>query len=1252
VSRAAVAIAAVVVCHALAWAGPPVSLVRVDRLASDDLVRLSAAGVPVIAETRRALLVEGTAAELGRVAALGYAFEVLDDDPASADYLAVPLTPERTLADVATHGTVVHVEDNLAYVRIARGADLPPGFEPGCFAVDRLGRDPLAPPSFVPSERSPGIDAAEPDPIVQKIVGAVDDASIQALWEDVTSNPPSGTRFSTSVGCQDAATYCHDHYVALGLAADYDDWSVTHAPNVVAEIPGAIDPDGIYILVGHLDDLPSTGVAPGADDNGSGTVTVLEAARTMACWSFRHTVRFLNVTGEEQGLLGSEAYADAARLRGDDIRGVLNFDMNGWEGDGTPVPENIDVSYNSFSQWLGELYAQNATTYATGLAVDAFSCPSLTASDHASFWANGYPAIIGITDNHNYCGHAGTYPDYHQASDTIAANGDPTLFRASIRTAVATLAELAGPFVVAFDRATYACDGVAEVIVADAGANLDPGLAETVAVTVTSDTEPAGETVVLTERGPDSRLFSGTVAFTTASPVSGDGLLSVREGDAVSTSYVDPLDCAGETDAAYAAAATIDCTAPAISGVGETDVTGTSATIVWQTAEPADATLVWGETVPPDRVETGPAGVTSHAVPLTGLQECTVYRYEVRSADEAGNLAVADDGGQYFHFETLGDFGSGLQPCHAGQVSLSDTAFSCTGTVAFEVVDLDLNGDPQAVDTAEVRLTSTTEATEEVVVVTETGPNTSRFSGTIATATGAPAADGVLQTAHDDVLTVTYADADDGTGAAAVAWASAAIDCRGPTISNLRVETITDARATVKFATDEPGDTVVEWGPTAALGEVVSSPAAVTAHATLLNRLDACGEVHVRVRSTDRFGHESVADDLGAPHRFSAGTIPGLYWKDDFEAATTTWTLGGEWETGPPGGLGGSSGPPDPAAAYNRDRVLGHDLTGRGAFGGDYEPNVLEVAATPSLDARSWSNTKLLFQRKLSVGAADDASLWAFSPQGIPLFRSSGTTVSDAAWQTASYDLSSLFDGRPSVRLEFRQQANATGQYSGWNVDDVVLKDGSLPDFAACGGCGAAPSFSGAASAADDDACADGGVTVSWNGAVSWGSGGAGTYAVYRDAAPGFVPSAANRIAAGVAGTSYSDLSLAPGATGHYLVRAENDESCSTGPANGGVTDANAVYVGATNAVSQPPPGAVAGLAVERLGAAHVRLAWAAAPAAAGYRVYRSTSPDRATFAPIADAPGTTHDDLGAGADHEAYFYLVTAVNPCGSEGP
>ena len=196
--------------------------------------------------------------------------------------------------------------------------------------------------------------------------------------------------------------------------------------------------------------MPMWGPAPGADDNASGSVTVLEAARSMSCYAFESTVKYITCTGEELGLLGSDAYAADAKARGEDIRGVLNFDMNGWEGDGLPSREDLDLSYNAASEDLALVFEQAAADYQTGLEVNAFSCPDMTASDHYSFWKRGYDALCGITDNEGYCGQEGHYPYYHTSSDTIANCGDPSFFYSTVKAAVATLATLAKPFRITF----------------------------------------------------------------------------------------------------------------------------------------------------------------------------------------------------------------------------------------------------------------------------------------------------------------------------------------------------------------------------------------------------------------------------------------------------------------------------------------------------------------------------------------------------------------------------------------------------------------------------------------------------------------------------------------------------------------------------------------------------------------------------------------------------------------------------------
>jgi hypothetical protein len=387
----------------------------------------------------------------------------------------------------------------------------------------------------------------------------------------------------------------------------------------------------------------------------------------------------------------------------------------------------------------------------------------------------------------------------------------------------------------------------------------------------------------------------------------------------------------------------------------------------------------------------------------------------------------------------------------------------------------------------------------------------------------------------------------------------------------------------------------------------------------------------------------------GDPFHFYSWLIPGLYYKADFEDAPGDWTLEGEWEVGPPQGKGGLFGSADPLEAYNNESVLGVDLSGQGIYVGDYERNSDWSAWSPEFDARSWENLELIYHRELSVHENDEASLWIWTTDRSPLYRNE-VRVDERSYQRISMDVSSA-DGEPSLQFEFYQGSDDVGSYAGWTIDDFILKDGSRPDFSACGGCGGAPSFEGASDALDNDACGADGVTVSWEKAASWGTGASGTYSVYRGSSPGFEPTNANRIASGLAGLSYNDTAAPADQDLYYLVRAENDESCGSGPHNGGMVDGNEVYARVTETTSQPDPGAVRDLMVEVLGRAHVRLSWPAAAHAHSYRIYRSTTPEPDGFREIAETTAPDYEDLDSGADKETYFYDVRALNACGSEG-
>ncbi|WP_421846901.1 M20/M25/M40 family metallo-hydrolase [Novosphingobium sp.] len=114
--------------------------------------------------------------------------------------------------------------------------------------------------------------------------------------------------------------------MAITVAARYDD-SNLRAENVVAEIPGS-DPKAGFVMAGaHFD---SWIAGDGANDNGAGSVTVLEAARLLAKLGVKpkRTIRFVLWGGEEQGLLGSRAYIEqhfATRPVDPSLKGIDSY---------------------------------------------------------------------------------------------------------------------------------------------------------------------------------------------------------------------------------------------------------------------------------------------------------------------------------------------------------------------------------------------------------------------------------------------------------------------------------------------------------------------------------------------------------------------------------------------------------------------------------------------------------------------------------------------------------------------------------------------------------------------------------------------------------------------------------------------------------------------------------------------------------------------------------------------------------------
>lgn len=183
--------------------------------------------------------------------------------------------------------------------------------------------------------------------------------------------------------------------------------------NVIALLPGS-DParrDEVILVGAHYDHL-GLGVAgslspdrrgevhPGADDNASGTVALLEIARQLAARPPARSVLFVAFSGEELGLLGSAHYVREPVIPLARTRAMLNLDMVGRLREGRLLALGAATA-TEFPALLDSL------NQVAGFDLRA-SGDGYGRSDHASFYAAGIPVIHFFTDLHE---------DYHRASD-------------------------------------------------------------------------------------------------------------------------------------------------------------------------------------------------------------------------------------------------------------------------------------------------------------------------------------------------------------------------------------------------------------------------------------------------------------------------------------------------------------------------------------------------------------------------------------------------------------------------------------------------------------------------------------------------------------------------------------------------------------------------------------------------------------------------------------------------------------------
>ncbi len=215
------------------------------------------------------------------------------------------------------------------------------------------------------------------------------------------------SRHKNQPGNDKAAQYIFEKFQSWGLSAVYETFSTT-GKNVIGIKPGSFDSQKYVVVCAHYDDMPSGTIAPGADDNASGTATVLELARVLSKYNFGYAIRFICFDEEEQGLVGSRYYATQARNRNDSIIAVVNLDMTGYDANNDGRldvhSKNIANTVQIANDWIS-----NVTEY--GISLIPRTVASQPYSDHESFLQKNYGAILVIEYDLEF------NPYYHTVND-------------------------------------------------------------------------------------------------------------------------------------------------------------------------------------------------------------------------------------------------------------------------------------------------------------------------------------------------------------------------------------------------------------------------------------------------------------------------------------------------------------------------------------------------------------------------------------------------------------------------------------------------------------------------------------------------------------------------------------------------------------------------------------------------------------------------------------------------------------------
>jgi hypothetical protein len=337
--------------------------------------------------------------ELKALENAGLTYQIIDEEPWSESYYVISESKRCEKVDLSQYGEILVQTGNFYFLKISdQGARSLAGKG---YHIAKVF------PHAIPLKYRPVPEEVPKsflyDPSIDSLLSLISEDSLYA-WTLRLQN--FQTRYSYSDSIHAARQWIFDKFVSFGIDSVWLHYYYYDSPqyNVVATVVGTAQPDKVIVVGGHYDSVVYGGGtnpyvwAPGADDNGTGTVATLEIARIIVENPLPVTVMFVPFPQEEQGLIGSDYFCSWLYYHYIDVHLMLNADMIAHSVDSY---EDVTIYGDASAMEFVNIMMEMANTYTY---LHPYYGGQSSGSDHYSFYQWGYDALFSAEGDFFYGG--------------------------------------------------------------------------------------------------------------------------------------------------------------------------------------------------------------------------------------------------------------------------------------------------------------------------------------------------------------------------------------------------------------------------------------------------------------------------------------------------------------------------------------------------------------------------------------------------------------------------------------------------------------------------------------------------------------------------------------------------------------------------------------------------------------------------------------------------------------------------------